>query len=350
MPFAILYMPSLAVIPVPWHLAERLPGALGKAAAEGLRTDRSFTAMTPMILLIWSIGALGLLIREGLANVGLIRWIRRARPLASVQWAATLDRVSNELGIKRPLRVLESPHVTSPCTWGFLRPVLLLPVAGAHWPESQRRHALLHELAHIRRFDYLSSLVSRLVCAVHWYNPLVWFAATQVQKLQERACDDAVLSGGGTPSDYAQFLLSIADKVDGAPGPFRIAMGMTRRSLLHARLIAILDPHKARRQTGWLGALVALLPLSCLTVVLASTVAATASDEPEERPAVRLPEEARSPLDPVEPLQPLEPLEPLEPIPPPEPVEALPPLPAVPVVPAIPAVPAVPPSTAQSAV
>ena len=62
---------------------------------------------------------------------------------------------------------------------------------------AQRRHALIHELAHIRRHDYLSALIARICRAIHWYNPLVWFAAAQVTQLQEQACDDAVLRDGG---------------------------------------------------------------------------------------------------------------------------------------------------------
>jgi len=161
---------------------------------------------------------------------------------------------------------------------------LLLPATGADWPESQRRDALLHELAHIRRFDYLGTRLSRLACAIHWYNPLVWFAAAQARKLQEQACDDAVLRGGGTPSDYAQFLLSIAVTVDKVPGDFRIAIGMTRHSHLYGRVIAILEPHRARMQPSVFASLVALLPMSCLMLVLAATTTVTAQDaEPVAR-------------------------------------------------------------------
>ena len=88
---------------------------------------------------------------------------------------------------------------------------MLLPAAGASWPETQRRFTLLHELAHVRRLDdYLTTQIASMACALHWYNPLVWFAADQARKLQELACDDAVLNAGGTPSDYAQFLVGLA--------------------------------------------------------------------------------------------------------------------------------------------
>ncbi len=395
MPCAVLYLPSFAVIPVSWQMSEpSVPGpssiiagppiVLAETEDKGFIADSLTKAVWPMILIIWFAGALGLLMRDVLANVGLIRWVRRAQPLGSVRWAATLGRVSNELGLSRPLRVLESPHVVGPCTWGFVQPVLLLPVAGADWPESQRRHALLHELAHIRRFDYLSALVSRLACAMHWYNPLVWFAAAQARELQEQACDDAVLRAGGTPSDYAQFLLNIAEESNCAPGPFRIAMGMIRRSLLHGRVLAILDPHQARVQPDRFAVLVAFVPLSCLMLLLAAAATAPdarhkeqsvhshapvdarladsreetttlqpaeastdplpASEASPKRPAERDRADTHAPLHPNyeppprEPVEPLLPVQPVEPLPPVEPVQPVPPVPPVGSLPPVPPV------------
>jgi beta-lactamase regulating signal transducer with metallopeptidase domain len=135
MPFAILYLPSYDLIPLPWQAAKRLVQFSAHAQAE---------TVWPAISIIWFSGALTLLIRNAVAHAGLIRWIRRARPLGAGRWAATLYRVSNELGFTGSLHVLESARVVGPCTWGLVQPVLLLPSSGGDWPESQRRHALLH--------------------------------------------------------------------------------------------------------------------------------------------------------------------------------------------------------------
>ena len=83
-------------------------------------------------------------------------------------------------------------------TWGILRPTLLLPgcrrVAGR-----RARLVLLHELAHIRRWDFLTQSLGRLACALYWFNPLAWLALAQARAEQERACDDCVLNSGSIP-------------------------------------------------------------------------------------------------------------------------------------------------------
>ena len=158
--------------------------------------------------------------------------------------------------------MLESDHTTSPCTFGFVRPVVLLPAAGADWPEAQRRFTLLHELAHVRRLDYLTTQIASMACAVHWYNPLVWFAAGQARKLQEQACDDVVLNAGGTPSDYAQFLVGLAGGSRRLSPAFPAAVGMVQRSQLHGRVTAILDASRARLPLGGLALVTALAPLA----------------------------------------------------------------------------------------
>ena len=375
MPLAVTYLPSWAVIPALWQPDAASIAGTGESVS--LMQGVGFLSGAGVVI-VWLVGALGLLFRDVLAAVGLLRWFRRARPLSSAQWTSTLHGLSREPGIDRPLRVLESAHVTSPCTWGLVRPVLLLPVSGAGWPESQRRDALLHELAHVRRFDYLSALVARLACALHWYNPLVWWAAAQQRRLQEQACDDAVLRGGGTPSAYAQFLLDVAGGSRHERGSLRFALGMMRRSSLHDRVVAILDSHRTRLQPGRFALLGAVVSLCSLTIVLAaaatvpqvkeeqlpapassaapaaeSAAAALAAAATEARPATQVrptqtttedsvtrgPAETPAPSEgrPRQPLVPLPPLEPLKPLPVLEPIPPVPPVPGAPVPPEGPA-------------
>jgi beta-lactamase regulating signal transducer with metallopeptidase domain len=294
MPIAIVSLPSYVQLTVPWEAAEPRAGEApalvtdrardADAALEvpGPRQDELATAVPeasaawPTAMILWLVGALVVLLRNAVSHVGLIRWVRNARPDLSLAWAETLHRARSEAGFRRPLRVLASDDTPSPCTFGFVRPVVLLPAAGADWPESQRRFTLLHEIAHVRRLDYLTTQIASLACAVHWYNPLVWFAAVQARKLQEQACDDAVLNAGGTPSDYAQFLVGVAGGSRRLSLAFPVAVGMVQRSQLHDRVTAILDASRTRLPLSSLVLVVALAPLACLMLVLATLSVAAA--------------------------------------------------------------------------
>lgn len=260
-------------------------------------------------LALWISGSSCILVRELVSSLGLARWLRHARPLESTRWAATLAHFDCRV------RVLESRHIASPCTSGMLTPVLLLPSAGDAWPESARRSALLHELAHIRRRDTVSALISRLACVLHWYNPLVWLTAAHARNLQERACDDAVLQAGAVPSDYAQFLLDVAAQVSALRRPSWPAIGMAHSSL-RARIVAILDPRATRSQPRHVPVLAACATLFAATVLLGMASVET------------LPELPDLPTPPTLPGRPN--------LPTPQ-VLALPAVPAAPAVPAVPA-------------
>jgi beta-lactamase regulating signal transducer with metallopeptidase domain len=378
MPVATALAPAYAVVPAPWRQAR--PAAADPRvtaqtppvrAARDVGQSMAETA-GPAVLVVWLGGALLILLREAAGHAGLARWGRRARALRSPSWTAALQCLG--AGRTSSLRVLESDEVTSPCTWGVLRPVLVLPAAAEAWSDAQRRDALTHELAHIARGDYLSAAIARLACAMHWYNPLVWRAAQEARELQERACDDAVLRAGAVASDYAQLLVELAARGPGVHGPLRPAMGMSGRSPLRDRVTAILDPGKARAEQGRLAAVAALAPLACVTGLLAcltfaepgkaqtpgparrpppALIAAATPSQPERvsrGPARR----HRAPMRTIAPLtladrdadvgRTLRDLAPVPAIPATPAIPALPALPAAPAVPATPAVPPAPPT------
>jgi beta-lactamase regulating signal transducer with metallopeptidase domain len=307
LPFAVLFLPS--------HTLVTLPSSLPSATHAG----EPGWGPLQWTLTIWLFGCSCVLARELLSAFGLARWRRHAHPLSSSRWSGTLSRISTEIP---HLRVFESTHIASPCTWGFLRPVLLLPSAGDAWPEAARHSAVLHELAHVRRLDALSTLISRLACALHWYNPLVWLAAQRVRTLQERACDDAVLRAGAMPSDYAQFLLDVAAHMSGMTRPRRWVMGMAHSSL-RSRIVAILDPKAPRAQPHRARMVAACATLFACTVFLAT---ASVAVEPPPEPTNAEPAVPAAPARPAKPAKSAE----------------LPRIPALPKIPEIPTLPPLP--------
>jgi hypothetical protein len=138
---------------------------------------------------------------------------------------------------------------TVPVTWGVVYPVVLLPADAAGWTAERRRLVLLHELAHVERFDALTHAVSQLALALFWFNPLVLAAVRRLRTERERACDDLVLASGARPSAYADNLLDIVRSLQ-APAPAAAALAMARKSEFEGRLLAILDPAVRRARTS----------------------------------------------------------------------------------------------------
>jgi beta-lactamase regulating signal transducer with metallopeptidase domain len=170
---------------------------------------------------------------------------RTAQPPSNSDWLPLLHLLRRELDLGRQVTLLQSAEDVMPVTWGWWRPVILLPAQADQWSPERRRIVLLHELAHIKRWDCLTQTIARLACAVYWFNPLVWIAARRMRVERERACDDLVLSAGCKASDYAGHLLEIARTFRRVPRVAAIAMA--RSSQLEGRIAAIVDPSRARR-------------------------------------------------------------------------------------------------------
>jgi hypothetical protein len=161
-----------------------------------------------------------------------------------------------------------------PITWGIVYPAVLLPKDADTWSEERRRFVLVHEMAHVKRFDALTQLLAQISVAVFWFDPLVWVAAHQMRVEREHACDDYVLRDGTAPSLYAGELLEMVRSI-GTPShdraaPAFAALAMARRSEFEGRMLAILDPRLDRHTLTRRGTLMTAFIVALLTLPLAA--------------------------------------------------------------------------------
>lgn len=159
---------------------------------------------------------------------------------AAVGGRTQLERAKAQIGLRRRVRLFVSREVAVPLTWGAWRPVIVLPAATASWSDDERRVALLHELTHVRRNDWLFALAARVACALYWFHPGVWYVARRLRSDCEHACDDGVLASGVRASDYAALLVRAVDSLDTAAQPVA-ALALSRARGLRARLASIVD-------------------------------------------------------------------------------------------------------------
>ena len=167
----------------------------------------------PWVLATWFTGTTLLLCR---LNIGLIV-ARRMKSISTQPVAIELQRVfhdvSRRLGVVRPVSLVNSVLVQVPTVIGWLRPAVLLPVGCLTGLSTIQIEAIFaHELAHIRRHDYLVSIFQSIVEAVLFYHPAVWWVSKQVRREREECCDDLAVSISGDRLAYAKALSFLEER------------------------------------------------------------------------------------------------------------------------------------------
>ncbi|HZS46747.1 MAG TPA: M56 family metallopeptidase [Blastocatellia bacterium] len=253
---------------------QTLPAAgsdMNHGSAAGTSTFGAIANWPLRILAIWFAGALIVLARLLLGTINIRRIVKSAAPMTESKWIAQAQALCWRLKISNPIPLYKTDKLQMPLTSGAFKSVVLVPSDIEDWPSDRQQVVLLHELAHVKRKDCLTQLLAQIVCAVYWFNPLVWFAARQLRIERERACDDYVLDVGTLASDYATHLLEIARTMGAAKCPSLAAVAIAKRSQLEGRLLAILDPNLNRkglnsRSTALLVAVLAvmIMPLAAI--------------------------------------------------------------------------------------
>ena len=201
-------------------------------------------------------------------------------------WQDTVTRLSKRLHIARPIRLLRSAIVEVPTVIGWLRPVVLLPASAMAGLSAQQLEAILaHELAHIRRHDYLVNLLQTLVETLLFYHPAVWWLSRRIRIEREHCCDDLAVSLCGDPYAYAR---ALADLEELRSGPGRLVLAANGGSLLHRVRRLLGAPSHAGRGPGWLagGAAALLLAGIAAGAVGTNVLRAERAAPPSVDPAV----------------------------------------------------------------
>jgi len=191
-----------------------------------------------LLLVLWAAGSALALVRLLLGVASARRLVSGSTP-AGAGPADLVARLAAHLGIRRPVRLHEHAALTVPVSCGVLHPAIVLPAGARAWDAERLRVVLLHELAHVRRFDWAWLLVAQTTRALYWLNPLAWLAAREAGLEAERACDDEVLRAGTRSLDYAEHLYAIAAALTGARA-LRGALAMAQPATLGTRVRAIL--------------------------------------------------------------------------------------------------------------
>jgi uncharacterized protein (TIGR03435 family) len=210
----ILTAPMDAVA-VSTHHTDRVPfaastGAVTSPASFIETVSRAPSAQfLPWVVAAWLAGAMAFWMRliAGWLAIARVR-STQVRP-APPEWQQTLNRLRGRVGVTRPVRLLISALVRTPAVVGWLKPVVLIPIGAlAGLPSEQVEALLIHELAHIRRHDYLVNILQSVAEALLFYHPAVWWVSGHIRSEREMCCDDEAVSLTGDAFTYA---LALAD-------------------------------------------------------------------------------------------------------------------------------------------
>jgi beta-lactamase regulating signal transducer with metallopeptidase domain len=204
--------------------------------------------LAPLLIALWLVGVLVVFCRSVMGHLAVRRMVKSSLDVAaSINVRVHLDDLRASAGIRRRVRVLAHPAIAAPLTTGLFRPVVLFPSSVARWTDERLRLAVVHELAHVARCDYLGRLVATVAEALFWFHPVIWFAAARLRVEGEHAADDRVLADGCPGVIYASHLLDLARSGRPLAALPAATLDMARPSDLESRLRAMLDLHRSRR-------------------------------------------------------------------------------------------------------
>ena len=153
----------------------------GTTAGGSWTSALDLRSFIPAIVVAWILGVLALSIRIAGGWV-LVRRMRRQSARASAELAETVNRIARRARLARPVQVFESAIVEVPAVVGWLRPVVLLPASAVTGLSPEQLQAVIaHELAHVRRQDYLVNIFQTLAETLLFYHPGVWWLSNRIR-------------------------------------------------------------------------------------------------------------------------------------------------------------------------
>jgi GWxTD domain-containing protein len=249
----------------PGYPAWRVP--IGPDASDA--SNPVLAAMAPWLASFWVAGVWIFYLRQVAGWLSACRLRRRGVCCAPARWQEQLTRWSARCRVSRPVVLLESCLADVPMVLGHFRPIVLVPIGLlTALPPGQVEAILMHELAHIRRCDYLVNVLQRLVEGLFFYHPAAWWISRVIRAEREACCDDMVVQLTGQAHEYASALAALEQSRGAVREPALAATGGSLVKRIHRLL------YPSRPVSGW-------TPLAAAVILIASAAVALAAWQAE---------------------------------------------------------------------
>lgn len=186
-----------------------------------------------LVVNFWFFGAILFLFRL-ITQLTEVRNLRKnSQPFENLEIQTLTDRLVNSLGIRRKIEIRTTERAHSPVTFGALTPVILLPAALIFQLSPAHLEAVIaHELAHVKRNDYLSNLLLSTLEVLFFFHPCYWWMSQTVKELRENAADELALKAGISATDLANALAEVLQFASQPPPELSLAAGNKRNPTL----------------------------------------------------------------------------------------------------------------------
>ncbi len=239
----------------------------------------------PMLVNFWFLGAVMFLFRlfNSLAEIRTLR--KASTPVTDPGLQKSLNELAEKLGLSKipSLRVAEFGQ--SPITFGFIKPVILIPAALVLQLAPSHLEAIIaHELAHVKRQDYLVNLMQSALEVLFFYHPAFWWMSQTVKELRENVADDLAVSAGISPKELAYGLAEVLNFATQNPPELAMAAGKRRNPTLQRikRILGFPEQHYSQNP-------IISIPM-LLTLLLSAGLMASAQQDSPANSAAILPE------------------------------------------------------------
>lgn len=231
----------------------------------------------PLLVNFWFLGALLFLFRL-FNNLSEIRTLRKSSTeSADFEIEKKLYRLMGKMEIDRKVSLYLTSFGTGPITFGFVKPVILIPAALVFQLSSNQLEAIIaHELAHVKRNDYLANLFQSTLEILYFYHPCYWWINQSVKELRENAADDLAVKAGVAPKELAYGLAEVVNFAKQNPPELALAAGKKRSPTLQRIKRILGHPAQIYPQTSIIS-----IPMLLTLLLSAGLMASAHQDVPD---------------------------------------------------------------------
>ncbi len=203
--------------------------------------------LASLIVGLYGIVVASLLLKLTVSFLQLMRIHAQSQALEEPESVKRFNNTKNQLQIQRHVNLRRSKKISSPVSYGFFRPTVLVQDDITSIPGSVQTEIFIHELSHVKRLDWLTLIFTRLLCSLLWINPMLWIVARKLHDEAEQVCDSAIIETEEDRIRYAESLLNLAKqrKTDGQE--LLLAQPMYDGGELTMRIKNILEGKISRR-------------------------------------------------------------------------------------------------------